>query len=254
MFEWTKADLIVLPIALVLIVLLSILICFLTRNKSKLVKQIPLMTISVALLILEIVKQAIYIQRGYDLWAIPLHFCSLFLYFFPLASFFFGKVGDFGKTMSFVCGALFLALFYINPDSVIGNACANIFSSFLTFHTFIYHHFIILFFLIMLISKLYQPSKLDFLFAFLGVTLYAVFAIPVAHVLDVNFCSILTSVIPFMEELRLTAGQVFYTIILYLFGVCGGLFAVGLANLVSTCLRRQKEDKSFKIIMKTLKK
>ena len=253
MVAWTEPEKTVLPWALIFIVIVSIVVCVLTAKKDNKIKRIPLMIISVIILGLEITKQIINIINGYSLWSIPLHFCSLFLYLFPLASFFSDKLGNFGKTMSFVCGTLFLVLFYFNPSSIIGNSCANVFASFSSFHTFIYHHFIILFLLILLGSKLYLPSKYDFLHVFIGITLYALIAVPLAHILNVNFCSLLTNVIPFMEELRLATGQVVYTTVMYLVGVGGGFVAVGIANLIKLLVIKGKQKDNFKIIMKILK-
>lgn len=254
MFVWSKAEGVVLPISLLIILVLAVGTYYITRNKSQLIRQIPLMIISTIMLALEIAKQIISIVNGYSLWSIPLHFCSLFLYFFPLASFAKGKLGDFGRTMSFACGTLFLVLFYINPGSIIGDACANIFTSFSTFHTFIYHHLITLFYLVMLLSKIYKPTIFDFLYVFIGITVYAVVAIPLAHILNVNFCSLLTNVVPFLEAIRLQVGQVFYTIFMYLCGIGGGLLAVGLSNLVKYLVNKNKKEKdSFEIIMHTIK-
>lgn len=91
MFTWTKEEKLVLPIALAIIVVISIITCFLTRKQNETVRKILLMIISATMLILEVAKQTINIKNGYFYWAIPFHFCSLFLYFFPLASFFKGR-------------------------------------------------------------------------------------------------------------------------------------------------------------------
>ena len=88
---------------------------------------------------------------------------------------------------------------------------------------------------------------------FIGITLYALIAVPLAHILNVNFCSLLTNVIPFMEELRLATGQVVYTIVMYLVGVGGGFVAVGIANLIKLLVIRENQKDNFKIIMKILK-
>ncbi len=255
MFVWTEFDGIVLPIALLVVIFLSVGTFLLTRNKSECIKRIPLIVISSIMLGLEVVKQIINIVDGYSFWSIPLHFCSLFLYFFPLASFFTGKIAKFGRAMSFIIATLFALLFYINPDSIIGSSCENIFASFSSFHTFTYHHLILLFYLIMLLEKLYIPSKSDFLYAFLGITGYAVIAIPMAHMLDTNFCNILSNNIAFIEEIRLQVGQVAYTTLFYLTGVVGAELIVGLSNGIKMLVDKKKNEKdSFNIIMKTLKR
>ena len=147
MFSWSSSQIVVLPLVLIIVIALAVIISYLTRNKSELIKRIPLIVIASVMLILEVVKQIYNMVIGYNLWTLPFHFCSLFLYFYPLASFFKGKTAEFGKTMSYVCGTLFLLLFYIDPTSIIGNSCDEIFATFSSFHTFTYHHLIILFYL-----------------------------------------------------------------------------------------------------------
>lgn len=256
MFSWSKAECIVLPTALICIIVVSALVCFLTRKQSETIKKIPLMIISATILILEIVKQTKNIIEGYSLWAIPLHFCSLFLYFFPLASFFKGKVGEFGKTMSLICSTFFIALFYFYPSSVIGDSCSNVFQSFGTFHTWIYHHLIILFFFIFVGSNIYKPKKVEFLYAMIGISLYATIGITSAHALKVNFCNLLYSNIPFMENLRVNTGQALYTFIMILIGLCGALIIVSLAYIIERVRENHKlkKEDSFYLIMKTINK
>ena len=253
MFIWTSSEAIVLPVALLVTILIALIISFLARKKEAIIKRIPLMVLSIIVWLLEIVKQVLNIVSGYSLWAIPLHFCSLFLYFYPLASFFRGRVGEFGRTMCFVAGSLFVILFYFNPSSIIGSSCNNIFQDFSSFHTFTYHHIIILFYLTMLFSKLYLPSKKDFIFVPIGILGYALIAIPLAYILNVNFCNILESNIPFMETLRVNAGQVAYTILLILVGVIGGELIVLFSNLIYNKKKHGEEDIQFKKIMAILK-
>ena len=256
MMVWTKEEGVVLPIMLIAIVLLSLFLSFLMRKKSDIIKRVPLIVLTAVVWLLEIVKQVLNIVSGYSLWAIPLHFCSLFLYFYPLASFFRGKVGEFGKTMCYVAGSLFVILFYFNPGSIIGSSCSNIFQDFSSFHTFTYHHIIILFYLTMLFSKLYRPSKKDFLYVAIGISGYAIIMIPLAHILNVNFCNILTSNIAFMEALRLNIGQVGYTVVMILIGIIGGELIVLISNLIYNLIcnkKKDKDDKEFKKIIKIIK-
>lgn len=239
MLNYTKAELIVLPVALIVIVAITVGLYFLLKNKSENIRRIPLIVIAATILVLEVVKQIINICEGYSLWAIPLHFCSLFLFFFAFASFFKGKFAEFGKTMSFVCGTLFLLLFYINPTSIIGDSCKNIFASFSSFHTFIYHHFIILFYFIMLSLGLYQPTKMSLLHPIIGICGYAAIAIPMAYALNVNFCNILTSNIPFMETFRVACGQVAYLALMIIFACGVGCLAVYVMLLINKKIKRK---------------
>lgn len=236
---WTKNEYIVLPITFLIIVILSLLILFFLKNKSEKIKLIPLKIITITMLVLECIKQVKNIREGYSLWTIPLHFCSLFLYFYPLAVFAKGKVQEFGKTMSLVSSLLMTVMFYLNPSSIIGDSSSNIFASFANIHTFIYHHLVILFLLTSLLLNVYKYNKRNYLYTVIGFVLYAVIAIPAAHALQVNFCNILVSNIPFMETFRLNVGQLLYTIVLFMFGISSGLVVVLLQFLLSKLKRRK---------------
>jgi hypothetical protein len=241
-FNWSESDKIVLPISLAVILAISVILSLLLRGKDEKIKKIPFIVITTIILVLEIIKQTKNIIEGYDLWSIPLHFCSLFIYFFPIACFAKGKFQEFGKTMSLVCSAWLIALFYINPGSIIGGGTTqNIFASFSRFHTFFYHHLAMLYFFCAVGLKFYEIKKSSFLYVAIGFTIYVLIAVPMAHILNVNFCNILTSNIPFMENFRLQFGQVLYTILMYLAGMAGGTVVCLLMLLVQKCFGRKKQ-------------
>jgi len=245
MFDWSKNDLIVLPITLAIIILISLLLYFLLKNKSEKVRMIPIMIITIIMLILEVIKQIRAILTGYSTWTIPLHFCSLFLYFYPLACFTKGKIQEFGKTMSFVCSCWMTTLFYFNPGTIIGSdTTASILLDFSTFHTFIYHHLVILFLLTSLLLKNYNFKKNSLIHVVIGFSIYAVVMIPLAHILQTNFCNILESNIAFMESLRINVGQILYTIIMYILSITGGLTAISVPLIITYCKTNKQKQLS----------
>ncbi len=250
MFQWSKSDAIVLPLALLINLVLALAVTFLTRKKSETVKKIPLMLIILTMLGMEVAKQIYYIKAGYDTWAIPLHFCSLFMYVYFGCAFFKGKVGDVFKCLSLCMSLLFIVLFYCYPSSMIGTATVNIFKAFLPTHTFFYHHFISLFFFILLFSGIYKKSKFDYLYACLAILIYATVAIPVAHTLDTNYCFILYNEIPILESIRQACGQVVYTIVLALLGIIGLWIAIFVLHLL---FYRRKKKTDMEIIMSAIK-
>ena len=220
---WSKSDAIVLPLTLLAIVGATIFLWFLLYQKEDKLKKIPLIIITLTMLILEVIKQIKAIVEGYDFWTIPLHFCSLFLYFFPIAVFAKGKFQEFGKAMSLVCSAWLFCLFYFNPDSIISTRTTdNVFSSFSTFHTFFYHHLAIAFLFISVALGFYKINYKSLIYVLIGFTLYMAVVVPVTHLTQTNFCNMLFSNIPFMENLRQSVGQIIYTIVMYLIGVAGG--------------------------------
>ena len=221
MFNWTEMDKKVLPIALLIVINLTLVIYLIFRKKSDKIKNIPLIVIAILMLIMEITKQILSIRRGYDLWHMPLHFCSLFLYWFPLMAFFKdGKVKRFGTTMSYASAMTVFFCFYLYPGKILGgNNTANIFNSFFTFHTFTYHHLIFLYLFVGLSLNMFKLNKSCFMHIVIGISLYGVVALSFAYILDANYCNLLVSDIDFVEKWRQNIGQVPYVIGVYLFGV-----------------------------------
>ena len=242
MFKYTKVDFIVLPITLITIILIATFLYFWLRNKSKKIKKIPLILITCFMLLLELIKQIRSFLDGYEYWSIPLHFCSLFIYFYPLAVFAKGKLNDFGKTMSLVCSVLMFSLFYFSPDSIIGSeTTANIFSDYGAFHTFTYHHLVMLFLFTSLFLNFYKFKKDNYKHVIIGFSLYAIIMVPLAHILDTNFCDILHTSIPFLESFRLFAGQILYTVSFYLFSILASSGIVALQGYVEN-RKKQKRN------------
>ena len=88
---WTKEHAITVLPSLVIGILLTILLRALIGKKSLRVRMLPVQIIAVLLVLLEIGKQAISFKNGYDLYHIPLHFCSIFLFALPAMAFYRGK-------------------------------------------------------------------------------------------------------------------------------------------------------------------
>lgn len=218
MFDWSSSEKIVLPIAFVINVLIATLICLLTKNKSKKIKRIPLTIITILVIILEIAKQIYFIFTKYNVYALPLHFCSLFIYFYIIANFI--KKGEhFGDVMTLSYSIVVIIAIICNPSNVIGESCDNIFQSFPVFHSFFYHFLMILYFSILLASNLIETSKKDFLYICFGIIGYAIIAVPLAYILNANFCNILYSNYSFLESIRTSCGQFFYTIAILFAGM-----------------------------------
>ncbi|MBQ8468457.1 MAG: YwaF family protein [Clostridia bacterium] len=226
--EYGKNEILVMMLSLLVMVGITFLLWLFLHKKDRKTRNIPLVVITVLLLGLEIAKQVVSLcEPTYDYYAIPMHFCSLFLYFFPLAVFFKGKVQRFGLTMSLVCSAWLFVLLYWNPCPIIGFSPTHVFENFSNFHTFIYHHLAVLFSLVSLSLNMYNIDKWSFLHVIIGISVYAAIAIPLSYAVNVNFCNLLESNIPFMENFRQSAGQVVYLICMWLIGIGGGFVVCG---------------------------
>ena len=116
---WTESQNEILPIAFTIVIIVSIIVGILLKNKSQKIKNLPFVIITIILLIAEVIKQIRAIDIGYNLWSIPLHYCSMFLLWFSLASFGRGKVQDAGRKISLITGLPFIVSFIICPNTII---------------------------------------------------------------------------------------------------------------------------------------
>ena len=92
---------------------------------------------------------------------------------------------------------------------------------------------------------LFRPCIRDVLGVGLLGVLYAAVAIPLSYKLNTNYCNYLKSVIPFMEDIRLSYGQIPYTILLSLCltvgMMLGSLLLMGVYKLISLCFKGNKK-------------
>ena len=213
MFQWTLDEWIGLPIILIGIFILTIFIKRFLKDKSNKVKSAPLKIITVIIVALEIIKQVQSIIKGYSTWNIPLHYCSLFVFLFPLAQFGNSKLQNIVKPVAFTCALTMFSVFYIAPNLIIGdNAIIDFFDSFGKFHTVVYHHLVILYVTLSIALKDYVPKKSDFKYTITIMIIYFVIAIPCAYLLKTNYCNILENNIPFVIPISKFVGQYIYTI------------------------------------------
>ncbi len=246
MFEYTKAELTVLPIALLITVAIGLLVGWLLRKQTDKVKNLALVAVVSIMLIMEVMKQIKSFENGsYNLWNIPLHFCSMFMLWFSLAAFSKGRLKEVGMSLSNGTAYMFMLVFYISPLSIIGGASANVFGNFGSFHTFFYHHFIILFWLLQITLKLHKPKWADLKWIFIAFVIYFAVAAPVANWLDTNYASILFNILGFLDYVRLTFGYGWYLAMMFAIGAGGTMLFHTLTMLgyqaVKKCKNKQEK-------------
>ena len=83
--NWSNINKIVLPIVLAIIIIIAAILGVLLKKKSEKIRAIPLQIIAGVILVLEIIKQVMALIDGYSMWTFPLHYCSLFVFFFPFS-------------------------------------------------------------------------------------------------------------------------------------------------------------------------
>ena len=247
---WTAGHAKTMLPALAVMLLLSLVLRRLLLHRPIPQRMLPLQIIAVFLILLEIGKQTVSISRGYDLYHIPLHVCSLALFTLPAMAFYKGKHANVvhGIT-SGICYAIFL-LMLIYPNLIYSEGnIQNFFGDYLDFHTVAFHNAVLLAVLLMQSLELYRPRKKGegkALVIFTGV--YCLIAASAANILKTNYANFYSCNIPPLETLRLTvaenigtgATQVLYAVIVSALTV---LFILGAYRLY--CLIASKLSKSI---------
>lgn len=241
---YSISEVVVLFPALLIILLGAILVGHLLKDKSEKVKNIPFLCVTIIMLVLEVIKQArLFILDAWSWWAFPIHFCSMFMIWFSLDSFGKGKVKETGRVLSFVSCFMFILLFYFGPTTIIGDSCKNVFESFSSFHTFTYHHLILVYLFLMITLKRYKakPKKdiIKILFCF---SIYFVVLVTLANVTQTNYTNMLYSNIPFMQAWLDFAGYIPYVFTMYLIGIGIPIATVFITNLIQKKLNKEKTN------------
>jgi hypothetical protein len=203
---WTPQHTRTLLPALAVMLLIGIVLRLTMGGKSFKVRMIPIQVIAVILVLLEVGKQAVSFFRGYDLYHIPLHFCSLFIFAMPAMAFYRGKHQKqvFGVT-SALCGSVFL-LMLIYPNLIYGPwNVEGFFKDYLDFHTVAFHNLVMLAFVLIVALNLHTPgakgeNKAVVLFM-LG---FCAVSATMAQILKTNFANFYQCNIPPLEQVRLS--------------------------------------------------
>ena len=209
-----------LPISMVIMLILTFISYFLVKKNSK-YRNLPLKIISIIVVMMEVRKQIRNFEVGFGYWDLPLHYCSLFVFFFPLAQFGNEKIKAYFKPVALSCAITVSFGVYIAPHAIIGNACDNILESFGDLHTFMFHHLVILYSLVSIVLIDYAPKKNDYKKIGLVMFIYGIIAIIASNVLDTNYCNFLYSSLDFLDEMRLEYGQILYTLFIFIAIILG---------------------------------
>lgn len=244
--NWTESQQQIFPIALLSILIIAITLGYLLKNKSDKIKNLPFLLITIVLIIFEIIKQIKSIYTGYTFWSLPLHYCSMFLFWFSLASFTKGNLIKVGHGITFLTGIGFFIAFLLNPSPIIGSATDNLmlsFSNFGNLHTFYYHFAIILFLALQITLKTYKPLLKDFKLTVIPFAIWMVIATICANLLNTNYTNLLTSNITFMENLRISYGYIFYLSSMFILFIGAMISMLALLTLSNKFILKRNTNK-----------
>ena len=239
---WTMTHLYQIAPTFLVLALLSILLAKLLAKSKPSLKYLPLQIIAVTLLVLEVGKQINSgIDGSYDLYSLPFHYCSLFLYLLPFHAFYHGKFSHITNAAAFTCLAS-LALDMILMPAVIysdGNI-RNFFGSYADFHTVFFHNLVVFYFMLTIALKLYEfRPKRDIKIVSIFLAVYVTVAAILSYSLEVNFHNLYHCNIGFIENIRLAViakigifGTLLYVTILFILTILFAYAAYFLARLI----------------------
>jgi len=202
---WSYEHAVTLLPAVAVMALVAFGLRLLLKNKSRGVRMIPVQVVTVLLLFLEVGKQVNSFRHGYDLYCIPLHFCSLFLYVMPVFAFYKGKHSPaVGAVTASICMSVFLLMMVYPCLIYSAENIRGFFEDFGHFHTVAFHNLVILLLFLILALELYTPQKgRDLWTPSLFMVCYSAVAAPLAQILKTNYNNFYTCNIPPLEAVRM---------------------------------------------------
>jgi len=203
---WSLEHAQTLPAAVAAMLVICMILRLTIGKMDRKIRMIPLQIVAVLLVVLEIGKQWVSFTRGYDLYHIPLHFCSIFIFALPVMSFYRGKYASLvsGVTAGLCAACSGLTLIY--PCLIYsGDNVKNFFVDYLDFHTVAFHNLVIFAFLLIIFLQLHEPQKKGemkaiALFLMCFCTVAAIFS----QVLQTNYAGFYSCNVPPLEAVRIS--------------------------------------------------
>lgn len=239
---WTLQHAQTLIPAIIIFIILSFILRRLLINNDLKYRMIPYQILAVFLFIIEIGKQVYSFSKGYDLYHLPFHFCSLFIFMIPISAFYKGKHREtvFSITAGICAAATLLMIIY--PDLIYsaGNI-QNFFKGYLDFHTVTFHNIVIFEFFLILFLGLNAPQGKKAnkpITVFMAV--YSVIAAVMSQLLKTNYANMYSCNIPPLESVRLlvqnacgyAVAQIMYVSIVMLLHILFTLMAYHLYRIL----------------------
>lgn len=191
--------------AIAMMLIFGVVACrFLARREEK-IRMIPLQIIAVLLVLLELGKQGLSLYRGYDLYHLPFHYCSIYIFAVPVIAFYRGKNEQLVQELGFALVTALFLIMLIYP-SLIYPAwdVDSFFESYFSFHTVVFHNLVMLAWVLMVALNIPNPETkaatkpLTVLLA--G---FCAVSATMAQILKTNFANFYSCNIPPLEAVRL---------------------------------------------------
>lgn len=202
---WSPEHVKTLPPAVAVMIVIAVILRITIGKKDLKIRMIPFQIVATILFVLEIGKQVFSFRGGYDLYHLPFHFCSLFIFMMPLMAFYKGKhkTAVTAITSSICMATTFLTLVY--PCLIYGAGdITNFFGSYFSFHTVVFHNLVILGLILIVALDLHTPQPKEAKAIILFTVCFCVVSATMAQLLQTNFNNFYSCNIPPLETLRLS--------------------------------------------------
>lgn len=201
---WSREHLVTLLPAVSIMLAVAVALRKLIGRKEEKIRMLPFQILACIVVAIEIGKQAYSLSKGYDLYCLPFHFCSLFIFMLPIMAFYRGKYMHRVRQITTAISVATTLLTLIYPCLIYsaGNITA-FFTDYISFHTVTFHNIVIFLCILILALDLHAPApkwkeKPIFLFM-LG---FCVVSASMAHILKINFNNFYQCNIPPLETVR----------------------------------------------------
>ena len=221
---WTKEHFWqLIPTTIAMIIVALILNKFIGKKELK-IRMIPFQILAALLFLSEIGKQVISFSRGYDLYHIPLHVCSLFIPLLPLMAFYNGKYKDGVRAIACAVTTALMLFMAIYPNLIYGSwNILNFFNDYFDFHTVFFHNVVIFEFILIVVLRLHHIEGKSYVkhTALFGAG-FSIIAGSMSQILKTNYANFYTCNIgpvndfvnSIKDALGYTLGQTIYVVIL----------------------------------------
>lgn len=202
---WTHEHTVTLLPAVAVMLVIAAVLRITIGNRDIKIRMIPFQILACILAVLEVGKQVCSLSRGYDLYHLPFHFCSLFIFMLPLMAFYNGKHRQTVTAITAtVCTAMtLLMLVYPNLIYSAGNI-REFFTDYFSFHTVAFHNIVVLECFLIYALDLHTPAPKGETRSVAIFTLcFCVAAATMSQLLQTNYANFYSCNIPPLENLRL---------------------------------------------------
>ena len=192
--------------ALAVMVLVAVILRLTIGKKCLRIRMIPFQLLACLLFLIEVGKQLVSFRDGYDLYHIPLHFCSLFIAALPLMAFYRGRhQKTVFEVVSVLCTAMTM-LMLIYPNLIYSaDNIRQYFNGYLDFHTVTFHNIVMFELVLILILELNEGRPGPIVKTLTLVTLsFCVISAGMAQLLETNYANFYQCNIAPLEAVRLS--------------------------------------------------